>query len=119
MTPATYLRLLRRRRGLTQEALGTDCGWDQATISALERGRLKFTPHVLATLGRVLADHQQVLRRIANGEAVRVCEHCGCHDFDACMDHHAMPCHWPAPRREGVTDLCSQCAEANQIAAVA
>lgn len=111
MTPARYLRLLRRRRRLSQEALAWDCGWDQSQISALERGRLKFSVPVVATLARVLADRQQVLRRLVNGEAVRICDDCGCHDFDACMGTHDMPCHWPGPRPAEGPDRCSQCAQ--------
>lgn len=70
MTPADALRALRRASGLSQRRLGRACGWDQSAISALETGRVRFTPPVVAVLTRALADRELILRRTVNGEDV-------------------------------------------------
>lgn len=68
MTPAATLRQLRIARRLKQEALGEACGLDQSAISALENGRTRFTPPIVAALTHALGDRDLILRRTVNGE---------------------------------------------------
>ena len=110
MTPARYLRLLRARRGVSQMALGLAIGSDHKTISEIERSLCRLHAWRAREIGRELRDGG-VLERLVAGEAVRICDDCGCHDFDACMGTHAMPCHWPGPTPAEGPDRCSACAE--------
>lgn len=52
-TPAGALRALRRRDGVSREALARACGTDAAQIAAMEDGTAMISPEVATTLARV------------------------------------------------------------------
>jgi transcriptional regulator with XRE-family HTH domain len=58
MTPATLLRAVRRRRGLTQAELARRAGTSQPVLSAYERGRRDPT---YSTLRKLVAAAGEVL----------------------------------------------------------
>lgn len=104
MTPGRYVLHLRQRRGWDREQLALGSGVPLGTIEDFEEGRRsRLASEQVVNIAHALRDQNGVLARLYLGEAIQLCETCGCHDRDACWDDEHGACWWVTEQR------CSHC----------